>query len=155
MSVTDDLKTEAWAPASDLPLILVVLEHADLAAPIRVVNNKTDIISGGETYTAFPVDIVLPSALEDSPPRAQLRISNVSREIGQAIRSISTPPTVTLSVIRQDAPDVVEITFVGMRLANAKWDALAVTGDLEFENLVREPYPAHSFSPAEYPGLIS
>ena len=41
-----------------------------------------------------------------------------------------------------------------MRLTNVRWDFLTVEGDLEFEDLSREPYPALTFSPAEFPGVV-
>lgn len=152
--VSADLKSEAWLPESDLPLILLTLDHDDLVEPLRVVNNKSDITSNGEVYTAFPFEIELPSDLEDAPPNARLRIDNVSREIGQTIRSISTPPSLTVQVVRGDAPDTVELEFSGMVLRNVRYDALTVQGDLEFEDLTREPFPAITFSPADFPGLL-
>lgn len=154
MTISNALRTEAWADASDLPLVLLVLEHADLPDPIRVVNNTEDVTSNGELFVAFPFELQLPDAREDAPPRARLRIDNVSREIGQAIRLISTPVSVTIQVVRQDDPDFVEVEFAGMKLRNVKFDALQVEGDLAFEALDREPYPAFSYTPGAYPGLV-
>jgi len=154
MPVTTDLKRDAWAAESDLPLVLIEIDHADLTQPIRVVNDREDVISNGVTYTAFPFGISLPDDLEDAPPRARLQISNVSQEIGQAVRTISTAASVTIKVIRRDTPDIVEMDFPGLRLVNIRMDALSVEGDLEFEDLTREPFPAHIFSPAEFPGLV-
>ncbi len=154
MTISDALKGEAWAVESDLPLVLLTIDHDDIDPAIRVVNNNVDIVSNGDTYTAFPFEITLPDNLGDATPRAKLRIDNVSREIGQAIRLISTPADVTIQVVRQDALDTVEMTWPAMRLTNVRYTALTVEGDLEFENLTREPYPAHTFSPAEFPGLV-
>lgn len=154
MTISTDLTREARAPASDLPLVLIEIHHADLASPILVVNNTVNVVSNGDTYTAFPFEISLPDSLEDAPPRARLRIDNVGREIGQAIRSISSPASVVISVIRQDDPDTVEMTWPAMSLRNVRYDVRAVEGDLSFEDLTREPYPAHIFSPAEFPGLV-
>ncbi len=154
MAISDTLKGEAWAVESDLPLVLLTIDHADIDPAIRVVNNKVDITSNGDPYIAFPFELTLPDNLEDAPPRARLKIDNISREIAQAIRLISTPADVTIQVVRQDDFDTVEMTWPAMRLTNVRWDALSVEGDLEFENLTREPYPAHTFSPAEFPGLV-
>ena len=154
MAISDTLKTEAWAVESDLPLVILKIDHADLSAPIRVVNNKTDITSGGDVYSAFPFEIRLPDSLEDAPPRARLRIDNISREIGQAIRDMTSAADVTIEVVRQDAPDTIEVSWPVMRLTNVRFDFLSVEGDLEFEDLSREPYPFLSFSPAEFPGVV-
>jgi hypothetical protein len=152
--ITDNLKQDAWQNASNLPLVLLKIEHADLSTPILVANNKANITSNGDVYIGFPFDIVLPDSKENSPPVAKLSISNVSREIGQAIRSISTPPSVTISVVRQETPDVVEMEFPGMVMTNVSYDALSVDADINFEDLTREPYPAYTFSPANYRGIL-
>lgn len=148
------LKDDAWSPASDQPLILLKIDHADLAEAIFVVNDRVNVTSNAQEYIAFPFEIRLPDSLEDAPPRAQLLISNVSREIGQAIRDISTAATVTIFVVLRVDPDTIEAQFPTMRLTNIRYDALQVSGDLEFEDLTREPFPARIFSPAEFPGLI-
>ncbi len=154
MAISDDLKGDAWAAESDLPLVLLKIEHADLSAPILVVDNRVDITSGGDVYTAFPFEIRLPDSLEDAPPRARLRIDNVSREIAEAIRSITSAADVTIEVVRQDDPDTIEVTWPAMSLTNVRWDFLTVEGDLNFEDLTREPYPYLTFSPAEFPGVV-
>jgi hypothetical protein len=125
-----------------------------------VVNNNENVEVEGNEYIAFPFEITLPDSLEDAPPRARLRIDNVSRELGQAVRSITSPATVTIRVVRiEEGTDTltgdVELSFPGLRLMNVTIDALAVEGALELENLVREPFPARTFSPAEFPGLVS
>ena len=154
MPISDVQRADAYAAESDLPLELLKIDHADLAAPILVVNNRVDITSGGDVYIGFPFELVLPDSLEDAPPRARLRISNVSREIAQAIRSISTPADVTIELARQDDPDTIESSWPAARMTNVRWDFLTVQGDLEFEDLSREPYTALSFSPAEFPGVV-
>lgn len=154
MAISDNLKGEAWAVESDLPLVLLKIDHADLATPIRVVNNTVDITSGGDVYTAVAFEIRLPDSLEDAPPRSRLRISNVSREIAEAVRSITSAADVTIEVVRQDDPDTIEVSWTAMRLSNVRWDFLTVEGDLEFEDLTREPYPYLTFSPAEFPGVV-
>lgn len=154
MTITNDLKQEAWSPESDLPLVLLIIDHADIDPPIRVVNNTVDIISNGNTFVAFPFEIELPDSPENAPPRSKLKIDNVSREIGQAIRLISTPADVTIQVVRQQSLNIIEAEYLGYRLSNVRYDALTVEGDLLREDLTREPYPFLTFSPAEFPGIV-
>jgi hypothetical protein len=154
MQISDELRRDCFANESDLPLILLTISHSSLQDDIRVVNNKEAITSNGLEYIAFPFQIQLPDSKSDSQPSAKLTICNVSREIGVAIRSISTPPSVTIAVIRQDTPDVIEAQFVGMRLNNVKYNMMTVTADLEFEDLTREEYPYLKFSPSIFKGII-
>jgi len=152
--ISDELKQDAFSNEGDLPLILLTISHPSLSENICVVNNKKAITSNDIEYLAFPFEITLPDSKEDSQPSAKLAISNVSREIGIAIRSISTPPSVTIAVIRQDTPDIVEAQFVGMRLNNVKYNVMTVTADLEFEDLTREEYPSLKFSPSIFKGIL-
>ncbi|MDD3089024.1 MAG: DUF1833 family protein [Candidatus Omnitrophica bacterium] len=154
MPISEELKQDCFSNESDLPLVLLTISHASLDDDIRVVNNKEDVVSNGDEYIAFPFEIRLPDSKEDSQPSASLTISNVSREIGLAIRSITTPPEITIQIVRQDTPDIVEAQFVGLRLNNVKYDVLTVTGDLEFEDLTREEYPAVKFSPSIFRAIL-
>ena len=154
MSVTDAFRADAWSPESDLYLVLLTIEHPDLDPPIHVVNNTVNVISNGITYVAFPFEIALPESPENGPPRAELTISNVSREIGQAIRQVSSPPAVSIQVIRQETPDVVEASHQNMKLTGVTYDVQQVSGQLVREDFVTEPYPATTYSPAEFKGLI-
>ena len=117
-------------------------------------NNTVDVASNGITYFAFPFEIALPESPENSPPRAELTISNVGREISQAIRSVGSPPSVTIAVIRQATPDVIEALHVGMKLTGVSYDAQKVSGQLVREDFTTEPYPSVTYSPAEFEGLI-
>lgn len=152
--VTTALKRDAWSVESDLPLVLLEITHADLAAPIRVVANPTSIIHSGNEYFPMDFNLVLPGQLDDAPPSATVSMDNVSREIAQAARSISTPASFTIRVVRAETPNVVELEFAGLKLTNVRVNALRVEGDLQFEDLVRAPYPALSFTPSFFPGLI-
>ena len=153
--MTTALTTSAFAQDTDeVWLVLITIDHDDLAQPIRVVNNTEDITSNGETFVGFPFDITLPDAREDAPPRARLVIDNVSREIAQAVRTITSAPTVTIEVVRAGDPDTVEQSWPFFKLRNVKWDVAQVSGDLTLEDFTREPYPAGIFSPASFPGLF-
>lgn len=134
-------------------LVLLTIAHASLATPIRVVNNNESIVSRGQTYQWFPFEIELPGEDVDSPSRARLRIDNVDRTIVNTIRSISTPPTVTLEVVLASAPDVVEVSFSGLSLREVDYDAMSVTGELVFESIFTEPVTL-TMTPARFPGLF-
>ena len=153
--VTSAFTQSAFASdATDIWLVLLTIDHDDLSQPIYVVNNNENITSNGVQYIAFPFEITLPDNRDGAPPRAQLAIDNVSREIGEAIRSISSAASVKIQIIRAAAPDTVEIEWPYFSLRNVKWDFTKVTGDLTFEDFISEPYPAGKFVPAYFPGLF-
>lgn len=135
-------------------LLLLTIDHATLESPIRVANNFEDIVSNGNTYVAFPFQITLPDDLDDHPPAMRLSIDNVDRAIVEAVRSIASPPTITLDVILVAAPDTVEASFTGFTLRNCDYDALVVEGDLALEDVLNEPFPAGSFTPDLFPSAF-
>ena len=138
---------------SEVWLILVTISHASLASPIRVVNNNEDITSRGLLYLAFPFQIILPGEDPDSVSKAVLRFDNADRTAIAAIRGLDTAPSVSLEVILARRPDIVEISFPGLMLRNATYDAFTIEGELYFEALVSEPI-TYSMTPSRFPGLF-
>jgi len=135
-------------------IILLTLDHPDLAAPIRVSSDAVDTVSRGNSFVAFPFDLSLPDDTDGRPPRAKLRIDNVDRRIVRAIRSIPSPPSVLIEIVRGADPDAIEAAFPDFQMRDIGYDALVVEGALTLEELNGEPYPARIFSPADFPGLF-
>ena len=155
MTVSAAFKRDVFDPeTAEAFLVLLTIDHADIDPPIRVVNNTENITSRGDEFIAFPFDIELPDNTREAPPRARLTIDNVSREIAQSIRLITSAPTVLIELIRASAPDTVEVAFPAFNLRDVKWDMLQVSGDLTVEDLMTEPFPAGQFTPAHFPGLF-
>ena len=153
MTISNTFKQEAFLSNSDEPyLTLLTMTHADITT-IRVVDNQADIVSNGNTFTAFPFVMELPDSREGSSPRARISIDGVSRELATAIRSISTVASIQIEVIRASVPDTIELTWPSFNLRNVRWDAQRVSGDLVAEELEVEPFPIWQFSPANAPGL--
>ncbi len=156
MTVLSDIsRTNMFAEETgDGLLILLTIDHSSLSSPIRVTHNTVNISSRGDDFIAFPFDLALPTNDSDSPPRAQLVIDNVSREIGQVLRQITSTASVLIEVVQLLDPDVLEFSFPELNLINIRLDVAKVTGDLVSEDLQVTSYPTHTFSPAEFPGLF-
>jgi len=135
-------------------LVLLTLNHADLGAPIRVTSDAVTTVSRGNSFVAFPFDLVLPDDQDGRSPHAKLVIDNVDRQIVQAVRNASSAPTVLIEIIRAASPDTVEAQFVDFRLRNVSYDAQRVEGILTIEDFTAEPFPAATFSPSLFPGIF-
>ncbi len=154
-NVSAELKQAVYAQETEHEfVVLITIDHDDLEEAIRVNSSGTSIMHNGDTYVAFPFEVILPDDVDDRPPRAKLRIDNISREIVLAIRTISSAPRVTIRIVMMETPDVVEAEFLDFRLSNITYDQLTVEGDLTLEEFIGEPYPARVFSPADFPGLF-
>ena len=134
-------------------LLLLTISHAALSPPIRVANNTANVISGGNTFTAFPFTIELPQEQEDQPPRMRLVIDNVDRTIVQAIRTLTSPPTMQLDVVLASQPNTLEASFPGFTLRQATYDQLVVEGDMTLEEITIEPFPEGRFTPQSFAGM--
>lgn len=135
-------------------LVLLEIAHSSLGTPIRVVNNYADVVSNGVTYSAFPFEISLPDDTDEKMPNVMLSIDNVDRVIVNAIRSITGPPTITISVVLASSPSTIEAGPYSMTLREASYDAATVTGSLAVEDMLNEPYPSDLMTPANFPGLF-
>lgn len=135
-------------------IILLTFTHGSLASPIRVSSDDVNTVSRGETFAAYPFELVLPDDGEGRSPRARLVIDNVDRQIMEAIRSLQSAPVLLIEIVRAAAPDTVEAVFHDFRLQNVTYDSRAIEGDLSIEDFTAEPYPAASFSPSYFPGIF-
>lgn len=137
------------------PLLLLEINHADLATPVRVVNDNQDLVSNGNTFTALGFHATLPDDLSQGQPRAQLFIDNVGRELTQWIESSggAEGATVRMIQVRRADPDTIEWE-VTMDLTDVSMDANQITGTLSFTNLLDVPGIAVFYRPENTPGLF-
>jgi hypothetical protein len=136
-------------------LACLTITHADLALPIRVVNDGQDLVRTEGVFTAYPFEVPMPDSDSQKPPQVRLRIDNVDRSITAALRALSSKPTVTLEVVLADSPNTIEAGPFPFTLQLASYDALVVEGTLGFEDVLNEPFPKDSFTPKLFPGLFA
>lgn len=154
-SVSDTFKEAVFKQeTSECFILLVTIDHDDLATPIRVTSDGTSTTSRSNLFVSYPFQIDLPIDSDDSPPISKLVIDNVDRVIVEAIRSISSPPSVLLEMVLASDVDTVELAWNDFELVNADYDELTVSGDLTQEKFLAEPYPYLKFTPGNFPGLF-
>jgi hypothetical protein len=135
-------------------LACLTITHAMLAAPIRLVDDTKDLIRAAGTFSAFSFAITVPPQQDDKLPSVKLTVDNVDRSIAVALRSISSPASVSLEIVLASSPDTVEQGPFALTLRNAQIVADAVVCDLMFEDLLNEPFPKNYFTPVDFPGLF-
>ena len=153
--VPNTFKSAAFSQETDEAfLVLIKIDHDDFSESIPVSSDGVNTISNGETFVAYPFEISLPSNPETGISQAHLSIENVSQDIIDSIRNISTPPSVVIQIVLASDPDTIEVEFSGFELRNVSYDALTITGTLTIESFMSEPYPGDSFLPSTFPGLF-
>lgn len=122
---------EAQADTSSDPiLVLLTITHADLGAPLRFVANTVDVVSRGNTFTAYGFGFAAPGDGESGATSARIVIDNIDRRIVDTIRALSTPPEILVEIVLGSNPDVVEETFPPFEVRSANGDRLAIQADL-------------------------
>ncbi len=143
----------------------LVITHDTLVEPIRVVSDPFDYRRGGHLYTGLPFEWSLVTDTE-AAPRAKLRIPNIDRRIGQAIRRASTRPRLALEVLSEADFDLSAVprierstpvqiyAFAHFELSQISADALAVEGQVQLFDPSGEPWPSVRATEDRFPGLF-
>lgn len=132
---------------------LLTLTHPTWGAPVRLVDNSEDIISGGETFIRFPMDIVLPTDKDGEQPRARLVITNITRELIEQVRGINEPIEVQMDVIMGGHPDDVVATWPEFELSSVSINAVDLEADLGLPDSEIERSSTMVFTPVGYGAL--
>jgi hypothetical protein len=165
-AITDAFRAAAFAQETGQVLIvLLTIEHEDLDEPFRFSSDPTERVSDdpvrwrtmsrGEEFTFLPFQVKLPDAQEGAPPRAQLLLDNIAREMVTVIRSTATPATVKIEIVLAGTPDLVEVAFPRLRMVGVTYDAQTIQADLTLDHLSTEPFGYMTFDPSRFPGLFN
>ncbi len=142
--------------AAEAPVALMTIDHEDITGgTIRVTNNKNPLVHNGKTYLHFPFDLQLAQQDGQSPPQAKLALSNVDRKLVETIRSIQSPPAMTIGVVLASAPDDWVLRPEPFILQNVDVALTQITGTIGYENVLNEAYPSALMSPGNTPGLFN
>lgn len=150
--------------SGEVPIFLLTIEHPDLDEPIYLTTDPTErkdgdalqyrTMSRGIEFLYAGIDVTLPDEQDKAPPASKLSIANVTRGLVPLARSVATPPQVTIEMVLGSALDDVEASWPTFDMSNLIYDAALLQFDLTIDSLVTEPYPAGTFSPAAFPGLL-
>lgn len=135
-------------------ILLIEISHPTLPDDIRVCSGGRDITSGGNLYVYYPFDITLPDDVAESVSKAKITIGNVSRDLTDAIRRMTSSPVINVKLVLASNPDVIEIAFEGFKLVTVDYNALTITGDISIEDFLTEPVQGDSFVPSQFPSLF-
>lgn len=154
-SLSNTLLNQLFAQESNDPfLCLLTLSHADFASDIFLVNNSVDVISRGETYSAFPMRVILPADDGERAPQVTLELDNVSLELIDELRNITDPIGATLELILASDPDTVEISYEELKLKSITYDSKKIQAVLYIDDIFYTEIPHETYSPSNFPGVF-
>lgn len=141
--------------ADNLPVTLLEIDHDDLTAPIRVINDRADIIFESNTYTALGFSISLPADLQQGLPRARLSVDNVGKELIQWLEASNGGSGTSVRIIQilRSDPSTIEIDLL-MTLTNISITPATVSGDLGYDDLLNIPAVTLTYTPELQAGIF-
>lgn len=131
-----------------LPLVTITLPAPDNTV-LRVVPNSDDVIFGGETFTAFPVQIELPKETSKGEiPTLNLMVSNVTRVLQGHLESLNggIGATVVLQIVNTAhlAENYAELTLT-FDVLSSECTAQWITLKCGPANPMRRRFPLHRY----------
>jgi hypothetical protein len=136
-------------------LVLLEVSHSAIGT-FYFVNNTENVISGANTYVAFPFSVTLPPDDPELQVRARLTLSHVTSELN-VLRTIAGQrerATFSLKVIEATAPTVILQSVSGLVAASVSYNADVMDIDLTIDNFLTEPFPSATFAPSNFPGIF-
>lgn len=155
--------------SAEIEVMLFVIEHPDLEAPIRLsTDNAVRISTDPEIYGtvstwrgATPANpylwviasAVLPGDSEDGPAQATIVLENLDTEMVTLVRSFTDLASVSLAVVLASSPDQVEAEYTGLQIASADITGGEIALSLSRDEIELEPFPAGRMTKHRFPGL--
>lgn len=138
------------SPQTDeIILQCLTIEHASLGSPIRLVDDRQDLVRTEGTFIAFPFEFQDFVRGDDRAVEAVITADNVDQRIIDALRGVVGRPTVTYEVVRRSAPNVVQrgpmqFEFMGFQ---ASLGVVSIRITFDYASL-NEAFPSAVFSPS-------
>lgn len=126
----------------------LTFEHADLIDPIRLINDKANLVRTAGTFVAFPFTFQDFVRGDEQSVQAVITADNVDQRLVEALRALDTVPTVTYEAVLHSAPNTVikgpmEFEVMGFQAALGTI-SLRISFALSFLN---EAFPALYHAP--------
>ncbi len=140
---------------SDDPfLTLVTLSHSDFAAPIRLVNNSVNVISRGDTFIAFPMQIRLPADDGEKARDISIEFDNVSLELIDEIRSVTDEIGVKIEMVLASLPDEVQIELDELKIQSLNYNKSRISAAIVLDSFLTTELTSERYSPTNFPGIF-
>ena len=161
INLSNAAKTAMTAPETDEVLLNLLTISYDGQAILRVVDDKQNIVSNGNTYVACGFTVLLPDQTTDGNKTCRLQIDNADISIYKAIKSAVIQSrnekkeiTCTAAVIMASEPDNYIEGPLNFILRNINADVNAVTGELYDSYMHDKKFTTLTYNPNDFPGLF-
>jgi hypothetical protein len=124
-----------------------------MAEPLRLVNDRVDLVRALGTYHRFPFRVVAPAQTEERPPTLRIMATTVDQRLIIAIRALAglkEQAKIVYEVVRAETPDIVEVGPVEFEFESANSNGVTqVTIEASFlRGALHDQFPGRLIAPS-------
>jgi hypothetical protein len=134
--------------------ILVKIEHPDLENPIYLTDNNKSIDYEGNAYIPTTMTAKLPENSSETNANATITLSAIDQRMTELVRSISTPPTLTIIACYYSNGIISKLDGYQFSLTNITIDAISMTADLINDFALEYSFPNGESTSITTPGIV-
>lgn len=154
-TISNELLAQLFAQESSDPfLLLVTISHPDWPSEYYFVNNGEQIISRGITFLPFPMSIILPADDGETARGVGIEFDNVSLELVNILRSVTSPLEVKIEMILASIPNVVQMELTELQIQNLTYNSKKISATLIIDSFLNTELSSERYTPSSYPGLF-
>lgn len=153
-SLTAELLAQMFGQVSDDPfLMFVTISHPEFPT-IYLVNNTVDQVSRGQVYTAFPMEVTLPTDDGETNREVKISFDNVSLELLDELRSVITPMDVKIEMVLASDLDTIQLSLEELKLRRVTYDKQRISAILYMDSFLNVELTSEKYTPTSYPALF-
>ena len=155
--LTPELLAQLYSQESEDPfLTLITLSHPSFPSDVRLVQNTENVVSRGNTYTAFPVRITLPADDGETTRQCSIDFDNVSLELISMFRTLDSGERigVKLEMVLASMPDLVQISLDELKVGGITYNKDVISAKLVMDDFLNTELTSEKYTPSNYPGLF-
>lgn len=153
-NISPQLLAQFYGQNSDDPLLMLVTVSHPSFSTVRLVNNTEDITSRSQTFMAFPMLITPPSDDGESAREVSIEFDNVSLELINEFRQITSPADVKIEAVLASDPDQVQISYEELKLRNITYDKQRIRAKLYMDSFLNVELTSETYGANNFPGLF-
>lgn len=152
--ISAQLLAELYKQESGDPLLMLVTLSDPSFDTIYLVSNTVNITSRGQEYTAFPMQIRLPADDGETNREVNIEFDNVSLELIDELRSITSPIDVAIEIVLASNPDEVQLSYEELKIRNINYNKQRISAKLYMDSFLSVELTSEEYTPTNFPGLF-
>jgi hypothetical protein len=98
--------------------------------------------------------IRLPTDDGETTREVSIEFDNVSRELIDELRTVTTPIDVKIEMVLASNPDYIQVTLDELKMRNVSYNKSTVNARLYLDSFLNVELTSEKYSPKLYPGLF-